>query len=339
MPSLHDPPPPLPFETTAGYKAAAASWPGGAYDVNTYTTAAKALDAYAAFHAHALAQPRWDVTHQSLVFVPNQYGLGNRLRAMKSALLVAMLTGRIFHVRWEEPFQLEALVQPEKIDWRLPKEPELPRADANKLPPEGLGLPVEILCLPFATAPRGGLCGEGQNLLMRGDLKGRYGTTRVLEVHTFTDLNIYLATNPHYEKILKRLGETCPKRMGCLYKYLFSPAPVLQHELDMLVRVHTRSHHTHRNAPLSQMRVVVVALLLQLPRPPAHLTKGIQHQGVHIGVQVRNRLWTLERHKHPEQTKWGKSMADQAKRIIDCMDLYVPPIYKVREECMRPAAA
>ena len=81
------------------------------------------------------------------------------------------------------------------------------------------------------------------------------------------------------------------------------------------------------------MRVVVVVLLLQLPRPPAHLTKGIQHQGVHIGVQVRNRLWTLERHKHPEQTKWGKSMADQAKRIIDCMDLYVPPIYKVREEC------
>ena len=59
--------------------------------------------------------------------------------------------------------------------------------------------------------------------------------------------------------------------------------------------------------------------------------KGIQHQGVHIGVQVRNRLWTLERHKHPEQTKWGKSMADQAKRIIDCMDLYVPPIYKVRK--------
>ena len=52
-----------------------------------------------------------------------------------------------------------------------------------------------------------------------------------------------------------------------------------------------------------------------------------------VGVQVRNRLWTLERHKHPEQTKWGKSMADQAKRIIDCMDLYVPPIYKVREEC------
>ena len=61
------------------------------------------------------------------------------------------------------------------------------------------------------------------------------------------------------------------------------------------------------------MRVVVVVLLLQLPRPPAHLTKGIQHQGVHIGVQVRNRLWTLERHKHPEQTKWGKSMALRSK--------------------------
>ena len=95
----------------------------------------------------------------------------------------------------------------------------------------------------------------------------------------------------------------------------------------------TAMRHSHN------VRVVVVVLLLQLPRPPAHLTKGIQHQGVHIGVQVRNRLWTLERHKHPEQTKWGKSMADQAKRIIDCMDLYVPPIYKVREECMRPAAA
>ena len=106
---------------------------------------------------------------------------------------------------------------------------------------------------------RGGLCGEGQNLLMRGDLKGRYGTTRVLEVHTFTDLNIYLATNPHYEKILKRLGETCPKRMGCLYKYLFSPAPILQHELDIWCAC-TRDLTTRTAMPHSHKCVLLLLL-------------------------------------------------------------------------------
>ena len=244
------PPPPLPFETTAGYKAAAASWPGGAYDVNTYTTAAKALDACAAFHAHALAQPRWGVAHQSLVFVPNQYGLGNRLRAMKSALLVAMLTGRIFPRAVGEPFQLEALVSPRRSIGGCQRSRSCRAPTPTSCHRKALGCPSKFYACPLRRRHAAACVCEGQNLLMRGDLKGQCGTTRVLEVHTFTDLNIYLATNPHYEKILKRLGETCPKRMGCLYKYLFSPAPVLQHELDVLVRVHAQSHHTHRNAPL-----------------------------------------------------------------------------------------
>ena len=43
------------------------------------------------------------------------------------------------------------------------------------------------------------------------------------QVFTFTDLNIYLADNPHYEALLRRLGRTCPKRMGCLFDFMISP--------------------------------------------------------------------------------------------------------------------
>eukprot|EP00965_Chrysotila_dentata_P184855 6102886-Pleurochrysis_carterae.AAC.2 len=47
-----------------------------------------------------------------------RYGLGNRLRSLKSALLLAMLTGRVFRVEWEEPFPFETLVRVEAVDWR-----------------------------------------------------------------------------------------------------------------------------------------------------------------------------------------------------------------------------
>ena len=41
------------------------------------------MDAYAAYHAYSLSQESAGVPLRTLVYVPNQYGLGNRLRAMK----------------------------------------------------------------------------------------------------------------------------------------------------------------------------------------------------------------------------------------------------------------
>lgn len=284
MPATLRTPDPLPDGHEAKWAAAAAAWTGGDYVLEDYATAEAALDGYAAFHASALQQPS-----QSLVFVPNQYGLGNRLRAMKAALLVAMLTGRVFHVRWDEPFPVDALLQPEKVDWRLP-DPPLPTAGVAKPSRAARGEPraVEILCLPFATAPGNGDCGEGLNLLQRGDLRKRYAETQVVEVHTFTDLNIYLVNNPHYSATLARLGGSCPKRMGCLYRFLFSPTLPVRQKLDALL---------------------------------AGGSDDAAWDGSYVGVQVRNRLWKLE------GIKVGSSGGGASStRIIECMDRCAPLI-------------
>ena len=263
------------------------------FDIKEHATVASALDAYAAFHRAALS-PDTDTPHQHLVFVPNQYGLGNRLRAMKASLLVAMLTGRVFHVRWDEPYPIDSLLQPEKIDWRLPTNPLLPVVNADAPRNAAAAAEADILCLPFATAPRAGNCALGLTTLQRGDLRKVYGKSRVLEVHTFTDLNIYLAGNPHYAPTLARLGKECPKRMGCLYNFLFSPQPAVRERLEAL------------------------------------LGGGEGGGGVgggHVGVQVRNRLWTAERYKiqNPGGIPGAGSVAATAERVLYCMDRYVPP--------------
>jgi hypothetical protein len=199
----------------------APAWAGGDYDMASYATPMEALDAYAAFHAHSLSTG--EARRRALVFVPNQYGLGNRLRAMKSALLIAMLTGRVFHVRWEEPVALHELVRPVKVDWREP-DPPLPRADARSPP----SAESHVLCLPFATAPAGGDCARGHQNLMHADLRAAYQRVATLEVHTFTDLFIFVHKNPTYEALLRRFAPACPNRMGCLYRYLFAPRERIQ---------------------------------------------------------------------------------------------------------------
>jgi hypothetical protein len=178
----------------------AGAWGEGGYSMDGYATAREALDAYAAFHAHA--RERVPSTYDSLVFVPNQYGLGNRLRAMKSALLVAMLTGRVFFARWDEPFPLASFAQPASIDWREPAG-KLPHAT----PQSSRGSPsgdAYILCLPFATAPAEADCARGHANLMNANLSVAYERVPTLEVHTFTDLFIFLSKNPAYERLLER---------------------------------------------------------------------------------------------------------------------------------------
>ena len=163
----------------AEFEAVAARWPGGAYDMDRYDTAGEALDAYASFHA---ATRLGGGAYDSVLFVPNQYGLGNRLRAMKAALVVAMLTGRVFHVRWTEPFPLESLVRPERIDWAA-----LNGAEASDEPPDlSAGAASRsaqlqqkdphrrVICLPFATAPKGVDCATPMNHLKNADLRAAY---------------------------------------------------------------------------------------------------------------------------------------------------------------------
>lgn len=132
-----------------------------------YESSADALSAYAAFHATKAS----DADAKSLVFTPNQYGLGNRLRAMKSALLVAMLTGRVFRVNWHEPFPLHSLVDPVEIDWRM---------TTKTGEPETKGL----ICLPFATATHLPDCPWHMAQLQRSDLRVAYASVRQLEVRS-----------------------------------------------------------------------------------------------------------------------------------------------------------
>lgn len=209
---------------------------------------------------------------------------------MKASLLVAMLTGRVFHVRWDEPFPVHALLRPERIDWRTPEgDAALPHAEIGAAGGKHSASDVQILCLPFATAPPGADCGGGLTALRTLNLRTKYQANRVLEVHTFTDLNIYLATNPHYAPLLARLGATCPKRMGCLYNFLFTPQPAVQAQLDTL-------------------------------RPPAAGATASASAGAgapYYAVQVRNRLWRVEAMKAAVQQP-------SPERIIGCMNMYVP---------------
>ena len=187
-----------------------------AFDATRYLSAASMMDAYAAYHAYSLSPESAGVPLRTLVYVPNQYGLGNRLRAMKSALLIAMLTGRVFFVDWEEPYPVHMLLRPAQVDWRLDALRAATDFDAHRAG-------AQVLCLPFGVPTaraKSSDCQRGLSSLQRGDLS-RTWTSAALEVHSFTDLNIYLSTNPHYEPLLTRLAPECPKRMGCLYRFLF----------------------------------------------------------------------------------------------------------------------
>lgn len=289
---LRAPPEPLPAGHESLLEACAANWSGAAgFDLSLYETAAEAMDAYAAFHASSL---RSSETRQSLVFVPNQYGLGNRLRAMKSTLLLAMLTGRVFHVRWEDPFPLAALVRPERIDWREPQDAPLTRAVAAQFKPR-MPTAAHILCLPFATAPPNGDCARSHRDLQTADLRATYANVESLEVHTFTDLYIFLSKNPHYEALLARLEPSCPKRMGCLYKFLFSPQPIVERRLGALIAAAADAADWDATSSGAA---------------------GAMPGSAFIGVQVRNRLWKLD------ALKGGVASPG---RMMSCLDRWVPP--------------
>ena len=299
-------PPNLPAEFAESLQACAATWTNDEdFDLARYRTAAAAMDAYAAFHASALRSGKG----RSLLFVPNQYGLGNRLRAMKSTLLLAMLTGRVFHVRWEEPFPLASLVRPERIDWREPEGAPLPRAVPKRLEP---GQPTEahVLCLPYATAPPGGDCARGQSDLSNADLRAAYASVDTLEVHTFTDLYIFLSTNPHYAALLARLEPSCPKRMGCLYKFLFSPQPVVAQRLNALLM----GAGTGRPAVAGAIDTQGTTATVAAEEDASGASAGF------VGVQVRSRLWRIEGNPFAPPT---------GARILACMDFWVPPHARV----------
>ena len=109
---------------------------------------------------------------------------------MKSALLVAMLTGRVFLVNWHEPVPLDAAAAGATTGDACCRA----RDDHKVL---RLPLPVsDASCLPFATATHlpHRLAPAAAQV---ADLRGRCWRAP-LEVFT-TDLNIYLADNPHYE--------------------------------------------------------------------------------------------------------------------------------------------
>ena len=206
-------------EASSSFWSSTSSCENEPFDFRRYSSARRALDAYAAFHAAFNASP--DARY--LVFAPNQYGLGNRLRAMKSALLVAMLTGRVFRVRWEDPWPLADFVQHERIDWRLPDGGGDDDEDSS------------LLCLPFG--PDGGAakgCTPHLRALQTADLNAQY-PARTLEVRVFTDLYIYLQANPHYASALAAFEVECPNRMGCVLPYLFRPQPALRAQLDELL--------------------------------------------------------------------------------------------------------
>ena len=309
-------------ECVARFAASAARWSDlcgtvgceGGYDMSRYETTPEALEAYAAFHASKAG----DDTAQTLIFTPNQYGLGNRLRAMKSALLVAMLTGRVFRTWWHEPYPLDTLVEPARIDWRTPA--------AKEGQPDELG----VICLPFATAEGLPKCAWHLQQLRQGDLRVSYAKVQRLEVRP---RRRQAPPPPRLEPRRHRLRRssrsltstsTSPiirtTRRCCGGSARAAPSGWVACSTSCSLPVRARSHHTIAPRPASPRYATPETPLPSLaagvrlrqrleavlpPRPPRALsatdtpadTLGepaaaeLPAFGEYVAVQVRNRLW------------------------------------------------
>jgi len=212
----------LPLEVAERFAALSTTWKAQQpFRLEGYDSMHAAMQGYAAFHA-ALSQ-REDAP--ILTFVPNQYGLGNRLRALKSSLLLAMLMGRVFRVRWVSPYPLETLARPEAFDWREPLVGARHSGGKRSAP--------TVLCLPFGASNSRSGCSKHLDHLSKDDVREVYLDPE-LEIESFTDIFIYLSKNRHYKALLERLGRDCPNRMGCLLPYVLGPQRVVAERLAAL---------------------------------------------------------------------------------------------------------
>jgi len=139
--------------------------------------------------------------------------------------------------------------------------------------------------LPFGAGNQRGDCSAHLRRLENEDVRAAYAVSRTLEVHAFTDLHVYLSANPHHAPTVAALGSDCPKRLGCLYHFLFGPQPVVQRALDEML-----------NAPDAR-----------------------GHVEGHVGVQVRNRQWLRE-----ALSAHRDGSINTPERVLACMARWVP---------------
>ena len=261
------------------------------FDLTRYRSSATAMQAYAAYHA---AFSRRSSAKQ-LIFRPDlrHGGLGERLLAMKSCLLLAMLTGRVFRVKWLDPYPLEMLLRPESLDWREP--PQGFQVRASELAQLCLS-PASAAAAPPSSSSsssdddgrsRAADCAAHLAALRTDDVGATHHAKRVLVVTGSADLHGHLAANPHYARTLGALGGDCPKRFGCLYQYLFAPQPVVEAQLARALR-------GGRHAPAGA-------------EPPPY-----------VGVQLRTRRWTRE------AATLTPAALDSAERLLECAGRHVP---------------
>ena len=83
----------------------------------------KAIEEYAAFHAHGIESIRAGKPVQVLVYECHGSqrcgGLGNRLEGILSAFYVAVATRRVFVIDSHEPFPLDETLEPSSINWNI----------------------------------------------------------------------------------------------------------------------------------------------------------------------------------------------------------------------------
>ena len=138
-----------------------------------------------------------------LVFAPNQYGLGNRLRAMKSALLVAMLPAASSACAGRTRGRSPTLCSTSGSTGGCPT------AAATATTIRRCSCPSP----PTAALPR---AARRTWACRRRPTSTRSTPARTLEVRVFTDLYIYLQANPYYASALAAFDAECPNRMGCV---------------------------------------------------------------------------------------------------------------------------
>ena len=173
-------------------------------------------------------------------FTAPESGLGNRMQALTSAFLVALLTDRALIVQWKSHMMsganIDDLFQHPGFDWSSPEAYNIMATSSVPDWKSYISFPYCRTC-----ASRGGKHIRDSYSRLLCDADASIETdARVLQIYSTQWFAPVLAHNPHYrDRICKLLGKDLG---GVLTRFLYKPVPAIQNEIDRLKAEFDQSH-------------------------------------------------------------------------------------------------